>query len=145
MHDLLAAFGGQSAKPYQLLGNVGTVVMLRVANRETADLLINCLAESGVRHTTPSSSTTHTQHGVNIQNADTVIESCQPLLSPDALLALPKGHAFVLTNGGELFKFRIPLLQRDPQCFETLESLVETIHCFKESLHPAPNLSLIHI
>jgi conjugative coupling factor TraD (TOL family) len=112
-HDLVARLGS-SAKAGQATGNFNTLIMLRVKDLDTAEILtnqvdtceINTVMEvTGVNDTAdPTSSADFTS-----RNEDRVSVSEVPLLHPATVMALPKGQAFALLNGGRLWKFRIPL------------------------------------
>ena len=133
LQDIFAPFGSNLAKPQQLLGNFGTVIMLRIANYKTATHLTDCLAKLPVRHTKPETMAKESErfNQFTAHNSDTLCEESQSLITPDVLFALPKGHAFVLANGGALYKIRIPLLQRQPNTPKTFEALLTQINGIK--------------
>ena len=55
--------------------------------------------------------TAHGEDGVyfNTTNEDRVQTMELPMIDVNDIISLPKGQAFVLVNGGELYKVRIPL------------------------------------
>jgi hypothetical protein len=126
------AFGSSHDKPKMLLGNFGTTIMLRVANQDTARIFTDCLEVIRARSTTPSTmandhSSGHDGALFTTYNTDTVAETEKALIVENDLYSLPKGQAFVVTNGGELYKIRIPLPKNDgssPPTFETMLSEV---------------------
>ena len=128
VNDLGVPFGNNPNKPKMLLGNFGTTIMLRIANLDTARVLTECLESIQTRSTTPSTMANDKPDSTNGElfttyNTDTIAESKEPLLVENDLFSLPKGQAFVLTNGGELYKIRIPLPKNDgtsPPTFETI-------------------------
>jgi len=132
VNDLGVAFGSSRDKPKMLLGNFGTSIFLRVANQDTARIFTDCLETIRARSTTPSTmandrSDGHSGELFTTYNTDTIVESKEPLIVENDLFSLPKGQAFVLTNGGELYKIRIPLPKNDgasPPTFDTLLSEV---------------------
>lgn len=102
------------AKAEQIAGNFNTVHMLRVRNKETAELLTDMLPPVQVSQLTTVSTAQHQNDpaserhfGSSVQ--DRVSTSDVPMLQPGDLTRLPKGHAFLLMEGGTLYKYRIPL------------------------------------
>ena len=88
--------------------------MLRVKNEDTANLLVKILPQVGVIGHTQVSMVNDTPHGgdgvyFNTTNEDRVQTSSVPMIGLDDLVSLPKGQAFVLVNGGEIWKVRLPL------------------------------------
>ncbi|MDE0714706.1 MAG: type IV conjugative transfer system coupling protein TraD [Gammaproteobacteria bacterium] len=105
---------GNRAKAEQIEGNFNTVVMLRVRSKKTAELLTDMLPNVQVSHLTTVSTAQHqndpgsSQHfGSSVQ--DRVSTSDAPMLEPGDLTRLPKGHAFLVMEGGQLYKLRVPL------------------------------------
>ena len=117
--DIAAGFGNQD-QAKQVVGNVSnTLIMLRVADLETAELLtkrlgkveVNMLMQvSGATDSSNPESTVHftsnTQDRLSTQNV--------PLLEPGHLMQLPRGHAFVLMRGGQVFKVQFPEITGAP-------------------------------
>ena len=129
INDLGAAFSGNPDKAKMLMGNFGSLVMMRIANQDTAECFTQCLPETMVRTLTPHSQITDQQHatGYTTSNSDSIHEQTQPLITTNDLFSLPKGHAFVLSQGGQLNKIRLPLLKRHndiPPDFPTLMASV---------------------
>lgn len=109
---------GNRAKAAQIEGNFNTLVMLRVRSRETAELLTKMLPDVQVSQLTTVSTAQHqndpgsSRHfGSSVQ--DRVTTSDVPMLQPGDLTRLPKGHAYLVMEGGTLYKFRIPLPAED--------------------------------
>ncbi len=105
---------GSRAKAEQIAGNFNTVHMLRVRSQETAKLLTDLLPKvqvsalttvSGAQHSTDPTSDTH--FGSSVQ--DRVSTADVPMLEPGDLTRLPKGQSFMLKEGGQLYKLRLPL------------------------------------
>ena len=105
---------GNKAKAGQVIGNFNTLVMMRVLDPSTAelmtkrqkqvqvvttDLISGSTDNSDVTSTTLFSSNTNQRQ--TRQNAD--------LITTNDLLSLPKGQAFALINGNNLYKIRMPL------------------------------------
>ncbi|HAT8248902.1 TPA: hypothetical protein GDC94_16925, partial [Legionella pneumophila] len=47
----------------------------------------------------------------NTTNEDQVQISSVPMIGVDDIVSLPKGQAFVLLHGNEIYKIRVPLLR----------------------------------
>ena len=105
---------GNKAKAGQVAGNFNTLIMLRVKELATAEMLTNqvdscevttIMEVSGVTDTAdPTSSVDFTS-----KNEDRISIIEQPLITPANVMALPKGQAFALLEGGNLWKIRMPL------------------------------------
>lgn len=105
---------GNKAKAAQIGGNLNTLIMLRVKNTETAEILTDQLPQVEVlSHMLVSGST-------DGSNADDLIHFTAsaedrftkreiPMIQPADLVQLPKGQAFALVEGGQLIKLRLPL------------------------------------
>ena len=113
LSDVEAGIGNR-AKALQIEGNFNTIVMLRVRSAETAELLTTMLPPVQVSQLTTVSTAQHSTEpgsdrhfGSSVQ--DRVTTSDVPMLQPGDLTRLPKGHAFLLMQGGQLYKLRIPL------------------------------------
>ena len=105
---------GNRAKAEQIAGNFNTVHMLRVRSRETARLLTDLLPAVQVAQMTTVSTAQHQSDptsekhfGSSVQ--DRVSTADVPMLDPGDLTRLPKGQSFMLKEGGQLFKLRLPL------------------------------------
>lgn len=105
---------GNKAKAGQVAGNFNTMLMLRVKELETAAMLTDQLPQvevftlmsvSGVDDSSEPGS------GVDFKsrNEDRISVSEVPMLTAADMVTLPKGQAFALLEGGQLWKIRIPL------------------------------------
>ena len=134
VNDLGVAFGSSHDKPKMLLGNFSNMLMMRVGNLDTARIFTDCLEEVHTRSTTPSTMSTDRPNGEDGElfttyNTDSVQEQRSKIVVENDLFSLPKGQGFMLTDGGELYKFRAPLLKQSkdiylPETFELLMSEV---------------------
>ncbi|MDD3765429.1 MAG: type IV conjugative transfer system coupling protein TraD [Pseudomonadota bacterium] len=116
--DIEAGIGNR-AKAGQVTGNLNSLIMLRVKNEETAEFLTKQLppvriyrrvAESRViDDNQPYSATDFIS-----QNADRITDEEAEMLRASDLIELPKGQAFALLDGGQLYKLRLPLPGADP-------------------------------
>ena len=110
---------GNRAKAGQVVGNFNNLFMLRVRETATAELLTKQLPKVDVYTTTlisgatdssdPSAKTDFTSN-----TQDRVSSTSVPLIEPAHIVSLPKGQAFALIEGGNLWKVRMPLPAPDP-------------------------------
>lgn len=105
---------GNKAKAGQVAGNFNTLIMFRVKELATAEMLtkqldtceVSALMEvSGVS----DSSDPFSDVDFSSSNEDRLSTTEVPLISPATIMALPKGQAFALLEGGQLWKIRLPL------------------------------------
>jgi len=119
---------GNRAKAGQVAGNFNTLVMLRVKELATAEMLteqlprvevFTLMSVSGVDDSSDPGS------GVDFKsrNEDRISVSEVPLLTPAELITLPKGQAFALLEGGQLWKIRMPLPAADSDMPENLTEI----------------------
>lgn len=111
--DAIAELGDR-AKAGQLAGNIGTTIMMGVKEVETCEMLTSQLPEVNVTEVMAVSSVTDAPNfsdGLSFtsQNQDRISVTRVPMISPADIVALPKGQAFVILNGSEPWKIRIPL------------------------------------
>ncbi|TCJ20183.1 type IV conjugative transfer system coupling protein TraD [Parasulfuritortus cantonensis] len=112
-HDVEAKVG-DAAKAMQIGGNFNTRVMLRVENTETAEILTEKLPEVEVPSMQVASMASDSNDPTDFaefqsRNEDRITIERLPMLTPADLVQLPKGQAFALINGGQLWKVRFPL------------------------------------
>ena len=117
--DIAAGFGNQD-QAKQVIGNVSnTLIMLRVADLETAELLtkrlgkveVNMLMQdSGALDSSNPESSVH----FTSSTRDRLTTQLVPLLEPGHLMQLPRGHAFVLMRGGQVYKVQFPEITGAP-------------------------------
>ena len=125
---------GSTAKAGQYLGNLNNIIMMRVKEQKTAELLINQLPKVPIMEVTAFSGVGDSPtpiNGVyfNSSNEDRLSTKEEPMLSTNDLLNLPKGQAFCLIQGGQLYKIRIPLpKQTDEAIPETVARMVQIIN-----------------
>lgn len=105
---------GSPAKAGQIAGNFNTLIMLRVKEVATAELLTDQLPEVQVISTIVSSSVSDTNDPGEFtdfasRNEDRIAPESVRMLEPTDLVQLPKGQAFALIHGGQLYKIRMPL------------------------------------
>lgn len=102
------------AKAGQVAGNFNSIIMLRVRELATAEMLTTQLRQVPIDHlmaisgATDSSDPESQTHFVsNTQQRNTTQQS--DLIHPNDVMTLPKGQAFALLNGGCPYKLRLPL------------------------------------
>ncbi|HAT1945807.1 TPA: type IV conjugative transfer system coupling protein TraD [Legionella pneumophila] len=130
---------GSKAKAEVTEGNLNTLIMLRVKNEETANLLVKVLPKVGVVDHTQVSMVNDTPHGedgvyFNTTNEDRVQTTAVPMIDVNDIISLPKGQAFVLVNGGELYKVRIPLPVNDGLAPKDIKSAIRAINQLNDNL-----------
>nr|WP_255419129.1 TraM recognition domain-containing protein [Neisseria weixii] len=111
---------GSPAKAGQIGGNLNTMIMLRVKAAETAEMLTNQLPEVKIMTSTLVSRAndvafpdSHEDFGSG--NEDRIGAETVPMLTVADLTQLPKGQAFALIEGGQLYKIRLPLPKVDSE------------------------------
>lgn len=130
LSDIVARFDSH-ARAGQVVGNLGTLIMLRVKEKATAELLTSRLKDVEINHLMLESGTTDSSNPDNdihfVSNTRQRITSQRvPLIHPGDLDALPKGHAFALL-AGRLYKLRLPLFDDDDELPTGLESMVASM------------------
>ena len=117
LSDIEARIGNR-AKAGQVVGNFNNLFMLRVRETATAELLTRQLPKVEVYTTSIVSGATdtsdpqgHTAFTSNTQ--DRITTTSVPLIEPAHVVNLPKGQAFALLEGGNLWKIRMPLPASD--------------------------------
>ena len=107
--------------------------MLRVKEKETAELLLSQLPMVKIKSLVDMSSVVDTAHGSDdilflSKNEDRIDFTDIPLLSINDVISLPKGQAFCLIDGGKLYKVRMPLPKNDnthhPQTVEGMAEIM---------------------
>ena len=121
---------GNKAQAGQVAGNFNTLIMLRVKELATAEMLTNqidtcevsaLMEVSGVN----DSSDPFSSVDFSSNNEDRLSTTEVPLISPATIMALPKGQAFALLEGGHLWKLRLPLPDsgNDPNMPKDIEAI----------------------
>lgn len=105
---------GNKPKAGVILDNFNTMIMLRVKSEETANLLISKIPEYEVNQLTIMAQATDSPQPSNeIAFTSAVREQITtqrvPAVTTNDMLNLPKGQAFAMIEGGQLYKLRLPL------------------------------------
>ena len=133
LSDIEARLGNR-AKAGQVVGNFNNLIMLRVRETATAELLTQQLPKVDIASISPLSSATdssdpHGRTAFTSSSMDRITTSSVPLLEPAHIVALPKGQAFALREGGTLWKLRMPL-----PIHESDTDLPENLHALTEQM-----------
>ncbi|SEP17850.1 type IV conjugative transfer system coupling protein TraD [Aquisalimonas asiatica] len=123
---------GSKPKAGQVAGNFNTLVMLRVKEYATAEMLTTQLPQvevfslMQVSGTNDASDPDSDQH-FSSRNEDRISVTEAPLLTPADVVTLPKGQGFALVEGGQLYKLRLPLPsgEADPVMPASLDEITE--------------------
>lgn len=104
------------AKAGQVAGNFNAIIMMRVKDPATASMLTEQLPNVDVLSLMSVSAVDDSSDpgsGIDFRsrNEDRISVSEASLLAVSDLVALPKGQAFALLSGGQLWKLRVPLIQ----------------------------------
>ncbi len=115
--DMQAKLGSE-AKTGQVAGNLGTLIMFRCNEEKTIHFLLSKLPEVPILRVLPASSSqdsAHAEKGVfyHSSNEDRLSQHDVKLITANDVVNLPKGQAFVLLEGGKLYKIRIPLPKQE--------------------------------
>ena len=105
---------GNAAKAQQIGGNLNSLIMLRVKNTATAEILTEQLPTVEVYSTTMLSGSNDVANpddftDFSSSSQDRLTAREVPMIQPADLTQLPKGQAFALLEGGQLAKVRLPL------------------------------------
>ncbi len=127
---------GNAAKAAQIGGNFNTLIMMRVKELATAELLTEQLPEVEVYSTTTVSGTSDVANPDDFtdfaaRSEDRLTARQVPTIQPADLIQLPKGQAFALLEGGQLAKIRLPLPvveDDDPVWPASLEAVFNGMH-----------------
>ena len=132
--DVLARLGSQ-AKANQVFGNFNSLICLRVLETSTARLLTDKLPQKvsikSVLHSSSAQDSSTLSQGQHFSShtEDRITTQEVPLISNEDLMQLPKGQAFCLLDGGQLYKVRFPLPKDDMNHMpERVEDLVDDLY-----------------
>ncbi|WP_186207370.1 type IV conjugative transfer system coupling protein TraD [Burkholderia gladioli] len=118
LSDIEARIGNR-AKAGQVIGNFNNLLMLRVRETATAELLTRQLPKVDVHTASLVSGATDSSDpkgptAFTSNTQDRISTTSVPLIEPAHVVALPKGQCFALIEGGQLWKVRMPLPAPDP-------------------------------
>lgn len=109
---------GNKAKANVILDNFNTLVMLRVKSEETANILVSKVPEYEVNQLTIMAQATDSanpENDVSFTSAvrEQITTQRVPAINTNDMLNLPKGQAFAMIDGGQLYKLRLPLASKE--------------------------------
>lgn len=131
---------GNSAKTAQVIGNFNTLIMLRVRDNKTAELLTTQLPQVEIYSKTlvsgySDSPNVETGQDFTSSTQDRVGTVKTPLIEPPDVVSLPKGQAFALLEGGQLWKIRMPLPANDIHDALMPASLQDVAEAMRRNYH----------
>jgi conjugative coupling factor TraD (TOL family) len=105
---------GNHAKAGQVIGNFNNLILLRVRETATAELLTKQLPKVEIFTTATMSGATDSSDpqgrtAFTSNTQDRVTTTSVPLIEAAHVVSLPKGQCFALIEGGQLWKVRMPL------------------------------------
>lgn len=104
---------GVKSKAEQIMANFNNLGMMRVRNKATAQILCEQLPDVNIDTVMTVSGVTDNDYSTGnhftSRNEDRISAVKTSMLEPSTLTQLPDGQAFVLIEGGRLYKLRIPL------------------------------------
>ncbi|EJN7780126.1 type IV conjugative transfer system coupling protein TraD [Salmonella enterica] len=131
---------GNAAKTAQVQGNFNNLIMLRVRENRTAELLITQLPQVEIYTKTlvsghQDTADVNADQDFTSSTQDRVGTVKVPLLEPADIVTLPKGQAFALLEGGQLWKIRMPLPAGDADDVLMPESIEKIAEEMRRSYH----------
>ncbi|EMB2344153.1 type IV conjugative transfer system coupling protein TraD [Klebsiella pneumoniae] len=131
---------GNAAKTAQVQGNFNNLIMLRVRENRTAELLTTQLPQVEIYTKTlvsghQDTADVNADQDFTSSTQDRVGTVKVPLLEPADIVTLPKGQAFALLEGGQLWKIRMPLPAGDADDMLMPESIEKIAEEMRRSYH----------
>lgn len=131
---------GNAAKTAQVQGNFNNLIMLRVRENRTAELLTTQLPQVEIYTKTlvsghQDTADVNADQDFTSSTQDRVGTVKVPLLEPADIVTLPKGQAFALLEGGHLWKIRMPLPAGDADDVLMPESIEKIAEEMRRSYH----------
>lgn len=131
---------GNAAKTAQVQGNFNNLIMLRVRENRTAELLTTQLPQVEIYTKTlvsghQDTADVNADQDFTSSTQDRVGTVKVPLLEPADIVTLPKGQAFALLEGGQLWKIRMPLPAGDADDVLMPESIEKIAEEMRRSYH----------
>lgn len=131
---------GNAAKTAQVQGNFNNLIMLRVRENRTAELLTTQLPQVEIYTKTlvsghQDTADVNADQDFTSSTQDRVGTVKVPLMEPADIVTLPKGQAFALLEGGQLWKIRMPLPAGDADDVLMPESIEKIAEEMRRSYH----------
>lgn len=129
---------GSSAKSGQIIGNFNHLIMMRVRNRETAEIMTEQTPMVSVQKIMAVTGANDSEYGgggnvFTSSNEDRVSSEQVRMIEPSMLMQLPNGHAFGQVEGGRLYKLVFPMpivAPSDPIVPDDVASLIQEMNSF---------------
>ena len=133
--DMVYTFGSREDME-SAIDNFGAILMHRVNNPNTADLLISRINQVGIEkegrmYGSADSSSPETDEDFSSSNLQREDDEKTTLLAQQNITALPTGEAFILTSGQHVDKVRVPLVM--PSAEGAPESIRDMIEVMKRN------------
>ena len=105
---------GDEAKSGQVAGNLNNRFYLRVRELDTAKMLTDMVEEVEIKNvqsvaTSQDSPDPGTRVDFSSSSQDRVVPERLPMIDPSDIINLPKGQAFAVLDGNNIWKIRLPL------------------------------------
>ena len=144
--DIVAKFNSKD-KAGQALGNFNTLIMFRVQEIETAEILTKKVNEVVVHQITDvsrasDSSKPETEEQFTSTSEQRVTTERKPLIDASMLMNLPKGQAFALLNGSMPYKLRIPLSKKSD--FNEIPNDIHEMAQSMEKIYAVSSINELH-
>lgn len=125
--DIEATFGSRAAAS-RIVGNFNSMVMMRVKTLDTARVFTDTTPHYDVidlAEGTSVADSSHAESDVQFTSSSNERLSTRSVHSvePSDVMALPKGEAFAVLDGGTTWKLRIPLIEPVKQYLSAIEML----------------------
>ena len=135
---------GSEHKAGVLEGNMNTLIMMRVKGKDTAELLVNQLSKTTIDRLTRVTSANDSADIDNkvhftSKNEDRITTEAADLITVDHVMQLPKGQAFMLTKGSELYKVRFPLIDDRADSIQIPEHVEDMCEEMKQRYQTSEN------
>ena len=131
----IASKTGSQAKAEQIIGNFNHLIMMRVRNLETAEVMTEQTPMVSVQKIMAVTGANDSDYmGGNMftsRNEDRISTESVRMLEPSMLMQLPNGHAFAQIEGGRLYKIAFPMpivTSRDPVVPDSVADMVRDMN-----------------
>lgn len=125
---------GNKAKQQIVLGNFNNLIMLRVRNTETAEILTSQCPEVQTLRLINITSVTDTDNMFEDSlfrstNEDRALTETVPMITPSMVMKLPIGQAFASIEGSRILKITVPKRDRAADAVEgPIETIMQDMH-----------------
>lgn len=118
LEDFTARLGSNSEKN-RVLANISTRIVMRLQDTASCQFFSDQVARTSIKTRSRTRTAANTSEnllldGVSIGDRENVTIGV-PMIAPDLYARLPKGEAFVICQGGRIFKIRIPFIHQNEE------------------------------